>query len=86
MTNTDTRATARDPELSAQSDLVEVLALLVNETRYLKLEVDALRHEVGALRVAHYVAMELILIHGSGLTPEAAHEVMDEIFHEGEQA
>lgn len=59
----------------------DLLSLLVEEIQYLRSEIESLRVEIEGLRVAHYVAMELILVYGGGLSPEAAREIMDELFH-----
>jgi hypothetical protein len=77
---------ASDPsEKRIVQEVAEVLALLLEEQRSLRTEMETLRQEVVELKVAHYVAMELILIHGSGLSPEEAHEAMVELFADKEE-
>ncbi|MBD2115183.1 MULTISPECIES: hypothetical protein [Cyanophyceae] len=83
MTPTSSLDANQNPDKSPEKIIAEILTLQVEELQHLKHEVQALRQDVGALKVAHYVAMELILIHGSGLSPDEAHESMEELFAGG---
>ncbi|MBE9108241.1 hypothetical protein IQ273_02240 [Nodosilinea sp. LEGE 07298] len=76
MTPTSSTDANQNPDKLPEKIIAEILTLQVEEVQHLK-------HEIEALKVAHYVAMELILIHGSGLSPEEAHEAMEELFARG---
>lgn len=83
MTPTSSLNANQNPDESPEKTIAEILNLQVEELQHLKLEIEALRQDVGALKIAHYVAMELMLIHGSGLSPDEAHESMEELFAGG---
>lgn len=83
MTPTSSTNANQNPDKLPEKIIAEILTLQVEELQHLKHEVEALRQDVGALRVAHYVAMELMLIHGSGISPDEAHEAMQELFAGG---
>ncbi|MEM9803748.1 MAG: hypothetical protein AAF959_00585 [Cyanobacteria bacterium P01_D01_bin.56] len=74
-------ATLENP---SRESLLQELSVVAEKTEHLRYEISVLHNEIEGLRLATYLTTELLLILIGGLSPEEAHQVMEEVLAEGE--